>query len=349
MKLKGLKVKIELLSKKHYNSYNTFLHNLAVDGSLFYYSVSYMLFLKRLLACESEYYIVLDNEKVVAALPMMFKDGCLGKVYNSLPFYGSHGGIISCNDIAKIMLIDKFNKLSGLKGVAVNMLVENPFCINNGINYNYSDDRISQYTNIKYVLDNDDSLLKTFHYKTRNMIRKAQKSSINVVNNSMYLDFLYTTHLENMHQIGGVAKPKIFFDSINQYFRSGQDYRLYVALYDKKPIAALLLFYYKDVVEYFTPVIKKEHRSLQPMSLLIYRAMLDAGKEGYCYWNWGGTWKSQAGVYRFKSRFAAVDRPYKYKVNLVNNSILECSPEDLLAEYKGFYTIPFQNIREKTI
>jgi len=63
-----------------------------------------------------------------------------------------------------------------------------------------------------------------------------------------------------------------------------------------------LLFYYGKTIEYFTPVFRNEYRSYQPMSLLIYQAMVDGAKAGYERWNWGGTWENQEGVYRFKSK-----------------------------------------------
>ena len=57
------------------------------------------------------------------------------------------------------------------------------------------------------------------------------------------------------------------------------------------------------------------YRSEQPLSVLIFRAMQDAIKEkGSKHWNWGGTWKSQHGVYRFKSRWGAHDNKYRYHI-----------------------------------
>ena len=73
-----------------------------------------------------------------------------------------------------------------------------------------------------------------------------------------------------------------------------------IAEYENKVIAALLVFLYNQPAEYYTPVILNEYRPLQPMSGLIYQAMQEAITCGMKWWNWGGTWKSQDGVYRFK-------------------------------------------------
>ena len=52
----------------------------------------------------------------------------------------------------------------------------------------------------------------------------------------------------------------------------------------------MLLFYFKDTVEYFVPAIDIEWRKEQPLSALIHIAMYDAIKEKKIVkWNWGGT------------------------------------------------------------
>ena len=48
------------------------------------------------------------------------------------------------------------------------------------------------------------------------------------------------------------------------------------------------------------PVVNSEARSLQPTSAIIYFAMNDTRERGFKLWNWGGTWASQDGVYKFK-------------------------------------------------
>ena len=127
-------------------------------------------------------------------------------------------------------------------------------------------------------------------------------------------------------------------------FTPGSDYNLYLAYYDGKPVAGLLLFYFNKTVEYFTPVIKAEYRNIQPLSLLIYEAMEDSLMQGYRYWNWGGTWVTQDGVYRFKKRWGTQDHPYYYYTRVYNDSMFRLSKEELLKEYPDFYVVPFDKL-----
>ena len=104
--------------------------------------------------------------------------------------------------------------------------------------------------------------------------------------------------------------------------------------------SALLTLEHESTVEYFTPVVKPEFKESQVLSGLIFNVMLDKFQKGFCNWNWGGTWKSQLGVHRFKSRFGAVDRPYRY-FNWTNSQVAKRSPEELLNEYPYWFTRKF--------
>ena len=111
----------------------------------------------------------------------------------------------------------------------------------------------------------------------------------------------------------------------------------------------MLLFYFKDTVEYFIPAIDIEWKKEQPLSALIHIAMYDAIKEKKIVkWNWGGTWTTQKGVYHFKSRWGAKDLPYFYysKIFFDEKKISFITPKELLKSYPFFYTIPFSNFNK---
>lgn len=337
-------MKVEELQSEDYSKYEEYVKN--HEGGMFYYSLKYLSFIKKLLGCEFIIYAVFDSDQVIqGAFPTMFKGGKYGYVYNSLPFYGSHGGFLTSTLEAEVLLIEKFNSISVSSEVAVNMLVSNPnFSLSEIPKHNYQDTRIGQLTHIGYKEDIGDSLMASFHSKTRNMIRKSMKSDLMVSIDNSAFDFLEEIHKENMEVIGGQEKSHEFFQLVPEFFEQGTDYDLYIASKEGESIAAMLVFYYKDVVEYYTPVVKAQYRNFQPLSLLIYQAMIDSAGRSFLWWNWGGTWLSQDGVYRFKSRFGAIDKEYKYYVSVSNNNILKAEAQKLLKEYEGFYTVPFDKL-----
>ena len=96
-----------------------------------------------------------------------------------------------------------------------------------------------------------------------------------------------------MSVLGGMAKDNNFFELVLDQFEPGIDFNIYIASKKKKPIAGLLLFYFKGIVEYFMPVINHDFKSDQPLPLIIYHAMLDASQNNFEWWNWGGTCQSR--------------------------------------------------------
>jgi lipid II:glycine glycyltransferase (peptidoglycan interpeptide bridge formation enzyme) len=208
-----------------------------------------------------------------------------------------------------------------------------------------SDIRIGQLTDIACDTNHAATLMQRYHSKTRNMVRKAEKQGFGVSIENDAFDFLYNTHLENMQVIGGTAKSPAFFEAVAKHFVAGKDYNIWVARHNNVPIAAMLLFYFSDMVEYFTPVIVEQWREAQPLSLLIYHAMIAASQAGYKQWNWGGTWVNQEGVYHFKKRWGAEDRRYHYYTHIQNPALYTTTPAELLQHYPGFFMLPFSALK----
>tara|TARA_B110000046_G_C13025897_1_gene414084 strand:- start:6127 stop:7164 length:1038 start_codon:yes stop_codon:yes gene_type:complete len=318
--------------------------------AMFYHTLKYRELITRLLGHEENYLVTLDSDnKIQAILPLMIKTGSIGAVVNSLPFYGSNGCILANDDESFNATLDFYNThFAENKDIASTTIITNPLDSRDTSDkfiHNIKDFRIGQFTKIEYSENHDEQLMTSFHHKTRNMVRKAQKLNIHVKIDNDKTDFLYETHLQNLTAIGGRPKVKLFFDLYTDVYEANTDYKIYVAEENGVTIAALLLFYYNNTVEYYSPVIVEEHRNKQPLSLLILEAMIDASKAGYKKWNWGGTWASQEGVYRFKKRWGTEDTEYFYYTQINNAEVYSCTPEKLLSEYPDTFVIPFQHLK----
>lgn len=330
---------IRQLKPADYQKYNDFLQS--SPAALIHYSTEYKNLLANYLNCEVEYWLCEEEDIITGVLPLMIKEGVHGKVVNSLPYYGSTAGILASTNIARQTLIEKYNTRIAEKNIAAATLIENPFQKQSTeIHHNYLDSRVGQFTYFSNIKNVDD-LIAQFDSSARRNIKKAQKSDINVQINNDAMDFLYSTHLENMQKIGGNPKSRAFFATIANYFTPNQHYRIYVAFYQNQPIAALLLFYYKNFIEYFTPVTIEAFREYQPMALILFQAMQDAVTQGYTVWNWGGTWLTQDGVYRFKKKWGAEDIQYQYYTQINNPQLLQLTPQQLLTLYPNFFVLPF--------
>ncbi len=339
-------MQIRLLEDQFSVDYENFLKQ--HECAMIYYSQKYKNFLKELLGAESLYLVAEGKDKKIEGiLPLLVKTGQYGTVINSLPYYGSNGGILSTNLLAKKALLEEYISLIETRKYACSTIIDNPLDQNydyDRIDVNERDSRIGQLTNISGQFDTMETLMVKFHYKTRNIIRKAIKSNIKVdVDNNLF-SFLEEIHNDNMKSIGGMAKNSRFFNLVPKYFSEGVDYDIYVARHEGVPVSAMLVFYYGSIVEYYTPVIVREFRHLQPLSLLIATAMFNASSRGFKWWNWGGTWQSQDGVYDFKSKWGTQDIIYNYHTTIVDQELYNCTKEQLLEAYPGFYIMPFTSL-----
>jgi len=155
----------------------------------------------------------------------------------------------------------------------------------------------------------------------------------------------YALHVQNMEAIGGTIKPLAFYNLIRENYKFGRDYTLIGAEYNGELAGALLLFYHNGIVDYHTPTIDVKYRDLQPNSFLIFQSMMSAIRSGYKSWNWGGTWKTQESLYRFKTRWGSIDIGYRYILDVRRKEIFESNPTTLLKDYSSFYTVPFNMLR----
>ena len=327
-------ITIEKLSIDNVAAYEDFLAS--HKDALFYYSPKHIEFIKYFTKSEQETVIAIKDGKVVGCLPMLSKNGKYGRILNSLPFYGSHGAILANSEDIEKNLLSYYTSLK--TEFLSSVVITNPYLNEKSLKYGeVVDERIGQFT---FFPKTSDELMSVFHTKTRNMVRKGERFGANISISNTDFDFLYEVHSENLALIGGKAKPREFFYSIPKFFEPGRDFNLFIASCQNKKIAALLVFYFKDTVEYYTPVIVHDYRDSQVLSYLIYQVMIDSFEKGFRCWNWGGTWKSQEGVYRFKSRWGAVDKHYYYFMSH-QNQLFHFPLDELTKEYPWYYIGPY--------
>lgn len=313
---------------------------------LIYYHWGFRRFLIDLLGCRPLYLAAVDQHKEIhGILPLMATEGPFGTVLNSLPFFGSNGGVIATDEMARRELWRAYADMLKEPGLAAATVIENPLLIaNSNIPYDMLDHRVGQVTFLKFDNDPATGLMRILDPTARRNIQKAERSCVEVGIDNAALPELEAIHRENMMEIGGRVKPHEFFELIPQHFRPGIDWNLFVARRNRAVVAALLLFYSGNTVDYYIPGTRLDERVHQPAAAIIRHAMLDAYARGRTIWNWGGTWLTQDGVLRFKRKWGAVDKPYCYYIRVVNPSLYDADRATLLDAYGYFYVLPFERL-----
>ena len=241
--------------------------------SLFYSSSKYRYFLMELLGCEDDSLLALEGDTVRGVLPLLSMSGERGTVYNSLPYYGSNGGVLADSFAVGSELVRAYNDIACSPTTLSSTIVDHPIAPQDFAvpSHNHVDSRIGQFTNIAIQANHQEEILARIDASARRNVKKAQREGVTVVVDHTQFDRLRELHQDNMRAIGGTPKSDEFFALVPRYFEPGQDYDLYVAKRDGITIAALLVFYFNRTVEYFTPAIDSDYRSIQPLSLLSSR------------------------------------------------------------------------------
>jgi hypothetical protein len=330
--------------------------HLASERPLVYGSGRYIRFLLKALpnvrfVCP----VIREGTAIIAAIPLVIQEAQDGRtVVNSLPFFGSHGGpcwIDGAQDSAELQaqLLRASNSVADQCGAISMTVVENPFqLLDESVAYQQGfvvvDDRIGQVTSLPdSSTDVEASLFALYHVKTRNAVRKGQKlnQTFDRRTDQIAIDWVQAVHEKSIREMGGVPKSRSTFDHLLSEFSMGSHARLYIGSCDDRMTSGLLILMFDDVIEYFTPVVDAAYKDQQALSALIHHAMIESSRDGYRLWNWGGTWRSQSGVHRFKHRFGARDLPYRYFHRVLDKSSIEEPPSTFRELFPHSYVFKY--------
>ena len=325
--------------------------------SLIYGSWAYLDFLHKELSGSSKHILgAYCQGRIVGVLPSFLSPPSdYGRILNSLPFFGSHGGPIIAPEepaagVIATFLIQEFFALAVKLNAVAATLVENPYfpLVDHlpsapQVKISHRISQISSLPDVQVIVDARELLLRSYHLKTRNVVRKGLKNFDRIVveQSDEALQWLQSEHETAIRNLSGVPKSLGTFKHLRDSFQPSGDFHLVIAYVAEVRVAGLLLLTYGDTVEYFTPVVPALFRDQQVLSAMIFEQMSAFACLGYRRWNWGGTWLNQHGVYRFKSRFGGVDRSYRYYSAVFDKSLFAVPSKDLVSRFPLYFVCPF--------
>ncbi len=337
---------VEILQNIDYTEYENFIKN---NPSSFYHSKNHILFLKDLLKIDPYFIQVKEKNEIIGVMPFFQKKSEYGMVINSLPFFGSYGGIVTKNDCSKLIL-DEFNNFNLENDILSSVIIPNPILQNESIyenfySYTFKDQRLIQCLNLKNKSEND--LWNSFEQRVRRAIRKSQKLDITITNPEFtngVIDEFYNMHVTEMQSKGGKIKPKNFFRNIRNNFTIHHDYEIFCAKNNEKILSYLLVFYHNNITEYYMPAYTSESKNTQSTSLLIWNSIISSLDRGINYYNFGGTWKNQPELYKFKRGWNSSDYMYNYYIKCDIDKIKEIGIDEISKKIEYFYVVPYDKI-----
>ncbi|MCJ2054922.1 GNAT family N-acetyltransferase [Methylobacterium sp. J-070] len=296
---------------------------------------------------------VRKNDQLIAVFTGFLMETEAGRIFNASPYFGSHGDILIDESTDSDASIDCISEMLWLyirdKAVDSVNIVAHPMKshvvgLAQKLGLSAWDSRIGQISLLPGAEHRQaivDGILSQCRQKTRNQARKSLRGAFDIKLSDHEDDWAEFTehHRRGMERIGGRAKAPKEFSALRRNL--GSALKLYVAYRGTEFTAGLLILSHREWLEYFTPVVVEAYRSEQPLSALIIKAMADGVITGKRYWNWGGTWHQQSGVYHFKHGWGAIDYPYIYYGKMFTPRLANLVPSELTRLFPYFYVRPF--------
>lgn len=340
-------MKIEIESNIDLEEFNDFIQS--NQNATFYHTKKHICFLSDILKLDPYFVTVRQNNSLLGTLPFFVKNGKHGKVVNSLPFFGSYGGMICLTDCQKPILecMNFFNKEND---VLSSTIIDNPFFPNDKFYdkyYNFTIKENKKAQCLKLANKSDNMVWNDFEQRVRRAVRKSQKLDIKVTTTSLTDEIIsefYKMHKSEIESKNGKIKPIDFFYIVRKNFIADIDYNVYVAKQNNENISFLLVFYDKQFAEYYMPAYDTNKKYTQSTSLLIWESIQNSIKRNIQFYNFGGTWKNQHELYRFKRGWNSSDFYYNYYIYCNLDIIKKIEFNELLTNYDYFYIVPFNKI-----
>lgn len=172
-------------------------------------------------------------------------------------------------------------------------------------------------TYVTFIFDlgeGSEVLWESMNRKTRGAIRKARKSELEVNVNNGSLDDFYNIYARRLHDLGSPAYSMDFFESLKREF--GDDALITTVSKGGVIISACFSIKYKDTLYALLAGVNKRYLSLNPYSLMYWKLIEFACKEGLAKFDFGRS-RIGTGSYDFKKNWGFPSTSLYYHYDLL--------------------------------
>ena len=293
-------MKISLANQSFQTKWNKFVFN--QPQSFFYHDFRWQKIAKQL-GFKPQYFIAREKGKLTGLLPLFIKKGLLGGTrLVSLPF--GEAGPLGETKIQR-QLIDE--ALTSAKRLNANLEIISPQKI-----AHLPKGLVQRSEYSYYILETDLSYQKifekSFHKKTRNMIRKADKAGIRATSGSINdLGEFYDLYLKTMRKLGALPFPYDVF--IKTWDSFSKETKLLRAVFKRETIGFLWIFEWNKAVWIWANATEEKYLPLGVNYALYSEAVKLACKDKQIEQvNFGGSEPDSSQEF-FKLRWGAGEKP----------------------------------------
>jgi len=314
-------MKIEKLDKNNEELWNKFVKE--NQESKIQYALEWKKVIEKTYKnCKPHYYLISEQNKVKAIWPFfLIKSKFFGNRLISQPFLDFGGPIGDINDVIIKNIIEEKKKIK-IKYIEIRLnTFSNNYNKNEKILLNNDFEKELKIHQFILELKNEKELWNKFHKHTRNDIRKAEKSDLELkeIKDKEELKKFYKLYLKSMKNFGSPQHPRKFFENLWEFLYPNMIKGIN-CYYKNKLIGSIIAYLFKDYIYIIYNVSDPKYRIYKPNDILYWTLIKWAIKNKYKYFDFGQVQidaekESHAyGLFKFKSKWLGklYERPYFY-------------------------------------
>ncbi len=296
-------VRVEALEEGAVAEWDTFV---TAAGGTLYHRAGWAGIIERAFGQKPLYRLARCEGRVEGVLPLVaFANPWFGRYLVSVP-YLNRGGILAVSERARDALLAE----------ATRLLTETRSAFCELRHVKPVSETLPRRTNkISMSLDitcGPDALWKAIGPKVRNLVRKGEKSSVQVREGDpgKDLDAFYDVFAANMRDLGTPVYDPAFFREVFATFP--REARLLLAEWEGKTAAAGICLTHGTFTEMHWAASRRELRTLSPNMSLYWEAITRAARDGLSEFCFGRSTEG-SGPHRFKRQWGAVPTPLAWE------------------------------------
>lgn len=185
----------------------------------------------------------------------------------------------------------------------------------------------------------DEIWTQQFSSKNRNMIRKAEKEGVTIVESDDYETFrkLYDRTMTNLNAENYYFFPQSYYDEYKASFKD--NCILYFAMLDGKVIAGSMFMFSEDYAHYHLSARDREYSKFAANNLILWHGIQKAKEKGCKWFHFGGgtTGDESDSLLLFKQNFSKTKTEFWIGKRVHNQAVYDCIVEQWKIKHPDSY------------
>lgn len=193
----------------------------------------------------------------------------------------------------------------------------------------------------------DDIWMNSFTSKNRNVIKKAHKDGVTIVESNDYETFrqMYDQTMRNVDAEAFYFFPQSYYDEFQNNF--GEDVMLCFAMYEGKPISGSMFMFSKDYAHYHLSGRDKEYYKIAANNAVLWYGIQKAKERGCKWFHFGGgtSEKEDDPLLHFKQNFSKETGEFWFGKRVHNQEVYD----KVVAQWKEKYPESYEHNKVKLL